>query len=544
MKELTKVLRILLSISFVLIVSCRDNHILNESVEDSDSLLVVSAQTRAVIPYDFDWENIDWMPTPPGQNILVPWAPGPGSLLTTYDLDVLNDHKSTDGWVLIYNSFDPNSTRDLVNPFFVLYNKYRGLIRFYIYFTTPFMVTSKNLCDIISIDRSTVSYYPTTLGYTGTLYQELDKIYDYSRQIQPAPKDGSSPVNTYRWYMCEYELAYDPRIYNDDILLKWNLNYSDVIQYHFGGNYKGSINGTIGSSAKTSNPLSDILNGAVKATGQGIIGLGSEKIIKDIKEDKMGLGTEVALSVFQGFASVATGNYTTFIKGIANMVFGGSSGTTAQSVNLKVGGELTLDGTGTTYGSLPSMGLSFWLPSKNISSGTLGTTPLYNYPLGVIGITSTPQYGPGRYVLEQAEMEDPYDGHIFPYTIVKVYPKQLENKHRLIFNEEVLKIADIRILREDLVYIARTRTIVNGKVVLAGQIIEGNDVPVAEGNDSSCWEYGWFCNEGVLHHKVNGLCARFFIEIRPRNGTPPIILTKTFQAEYDGTDLGKVSDYL
>ena len=539
MKELTKSLCILLSISFILILSCQDNHVLNESGEDNVSTM----QTRAVIPHDFDWENTDWMPTPSGQNILVPWAPGPGSLLTTYDLDVLGDHKSTDGWVLIYNSFDPNSTRDLVNPYFVLYNKYRGLIRFYIYFTTPFMVTSKNLCDIISIDRSTVSYYPTTLGYTGTLYQELDKIYDYSRQIQPAPKDGSSPVNTHRWYMCEYELAYDPRIYNDDILLKWNLNYSDVTQYHFGGSYKGSISGTIGSSAKTSNPLSDILNGATKATGQGIIGLGSEKIIKDIKEDKMGLGAEVALSVFQGFASVATGNYTTFIKGIANMVLGGSSSTTAQPVNLKVGGELTLDGTGITYGSLPSMGLSFWLPSKNISSGTLGTIPLYNYRLGVIGITSTPQYGPGRYVLKQAEMEDPYDGHIFPYTIVKVYPKQLDNKHRLIFNEEVLKIADIQILREDLVYIAKTRDIVDGKVVLAGQIIEGKDVPIAEGNDSSCWEYGWFCHEEVFPYNLNGLCARFFIEIRPHNGTPPIILTKTFQAEYDGTDLGKVSDY-
>lgn len=40
----------------------------------------------------FDWEHVDWMPTPPGQaRIPIPWN-GQGSLVGSYELDVVNDY--------------------------------------------------------------------------------------------------------------------------------------------------------------------------------------------------------------------------------------------------------------------------------------------------------------------------------------------------------------------------------------------------------------------------------------------------------------------
>lgn len=63
--------------------------------------------TRAVPTLYFDWENVDWMPTPAGQSrIPTPWV-GQGSLAGSYDLTIVNDHKASDGWELLYSTFDP-----------------------------------------------------------------------------------------------------------------------------------------------------------------------------------------------------------------------------------------------------------------------------------------------------------------------------------------------------------------------------------------------------------------------------------------------------
>lgn len=87
--------------------------------------------TRAIPTPEFDWENCDWMPTPKGQSpIPSPWV-GQGSIVSVYGIDVVNDRKASDGWLLLYNSFNSTATGPLVNPYFILYNKYRGLMRIF-----------------------------------------------------------------------------------------------------------------------------------------------------------------------------------------------------------------------------------------------------------------------------------------------------------------------------------------------------------------------------------------------------------------------------
>ena len=100
-----------------------------------DNIDMTKTQTRAVPTPLFDWENLDWMPTPSMQSqIPSPWS-GQGSLVGTYGIDIINDRKACDGWELLYNTFDSNVTAPLVNPYFVLYNKYRGIMRIYLYLT-------------------------------------------------------------------------------------------------------------------------------------------------------------------------------------------------------------------------------------------------------------------------------------------------------------------------------------------------------------------------------------------------------------------------
>ena len=80
----------------------------------------------------------------------VPWI-GAGSLSSFYETDILNDYKSFDGWEMLYNAFSSEASSIVNNPFFVLYNKYRGTMRIYLYITTPFVATSSYIQNGISV---------------------------------------------------------------------------------------------------------------------------------------------------------------------------------------------------------------------------------------------------------------------------------------------------------------------------------------------------------------------------------------------------------
>ncbi|MCD8101171.1 MAG: hypothetical protein LUE26_01145, partial [Alistipes sp.] len=73
----------------------------------------------------FDWEDV-YMPTGPGQpRIATPWD-GTGSIVNNYGQEVAEDRKASEGWELLFSTFDPTDSSPLVNPYFILYNKYRG----------------------------------------------------------------------------------------------------------------------------------------------------------------------------------------------------------------------------------------------------------------------------------------------------------------------------------------------------------------------------------------------------------------------------------
>lgn len=147
-KNLTRAAYLYCSIFMsILLMGCKDE-INDEFVND------MNLTTRSQIVPSFDWETIDWMPTPIGQaKIPAPWA-GPGSITSVYGVDIVNDRKASDGWVLLYSTFDENSKSPLVNPYFILYNKYRGIMRIFFYTTTQFVSYSSFIKEGISINSS------------------------------------------------------------------------------------------------------------------------------------------------------------------------------------------------------------------------------------------------------------------------------------------------------------------------------------------------------------------------------------------------------
>lgn len=136
-------------------VSCADGNI--------NEIIINENISRSILPSGFDWESADWMPTPLGQSrIGMPWM-GQGALDLNYGLEIINDYKRSDGWELVYNTFSENSP-PLVNPYFILYNKYRGILRLYYYTTTSFVSNSSYITTEIEIssNRSCILNYLDT----------------------------------------------------------------------------------------------------------------------------------------------------------------------------------------------------------------------------------------------------------------------------------------------------------------------------------------------------------------------------------------------
>lgn len=348
---------------------------------------------RSVTPYSFNWETVNWMPTPPGQTQIPPPWIGQGSLSTTYGLDVVSDHKHSDGWELVYNTFDPNASGPIANPYFMLYNRYRGLMRIYMYTTTPFVAPSTYIVDGLSVisNKST-----SMLNYLGTDMVDASNNQTSFSQIEPAPTDGSQPLATNKWYMFQYEIAYDPQITTmgyQDIQMGWFTNYNSVSQISLGGTLVGTINGTVGAQ---SNALTSALTKAGVVAGTGVLALAGQSFLANnvldaAGDNTIGLPAAAFNAVSQGVTkalSGAAGDVPGAFSGIMSAIFGGSSG--GQTVNLSLNANINLKGTTTTAGSFPSSPTSVYVPGTNITSAAQNYVPLYNSTLGVFNLTTRP----------------------------------------------------------------------------------------------------------------------------------------------------------
>ena len=138
-------------LSLLLFTGCYDEKDMEDFTNKRTLPIFESIVSRRAVPvYEFDWENADWMPTPPQQaKIPSPWI-GQGSIASTFGIEIVNDRKKIDGWELLYNSFNIEES-SLVNPYFILYNKYRGIMRIFFYTTTSFVASSSYIQDGISI---------------------------------------------------------------------------------------------------------------------------------------------------------------------------------------------------------------------------------------------------------------------------------------------------------------------------------------------------------------------------------------------------------
>lgn len=496
---------------------CNDIEVRNLSLSEKQS----SVQTRAIPTQDFDWEAADWMPTPVGQSrIPVPWI-GQGSLVSAYGMDIINDMKASEGWELLYNTFDIDAPGQLVNPYFVLYNKYRGIMRIYLYITTQFVTPSSYIEDGISV----ISTYQTSiLNFLGNEIIDGEVCQKSYSQVQPQPLDGSLPLASNKWYMMQYEMAYDPNISTipySDIQLSWKLNYHNIAQMTIDGQLVGSITGVIGaSSSDTSASIKNFAKGAGVAV---LAGVGKEVILNNTinsntGENRIGLDPSIFKDVLSGISKAVSSSVGGLPGAAIKMLSGifGGTGTKAVPVNFRINTEISLKGETITGGAFPSSPTSFWMPGTNIASNANGYIPLYNKVLGVCNIQGQPILNLRVTMRSYEEPDEPFD----PDRLLTIreetlhLPQSIDFSDYLIFNPEVLKIATVTVEKQELV-------VVDSSLSKARQISINPTGPYMAKYGST---FGDYDNISPLQFAV-----RFMIKVSPLDGTAPSMIVKTYK---------------
>lgn len=175
----------------------------------------------------FDWEHASTMPSEPNvAKVPVPWSEDADRQY----LDALRyDYKKSDGWELVYNTFLTNMT--LNNRLFILYNKYRGVFRRYVYTEVP---------------ENTVVPKQTRFIHDLTVEGEASNLLAFANQnvVDMGQTSGEAilsdpyPYRKGAWYISEFELAY-----NKDLSTRTRLNFFTRMGTVYASAYTGSIAG-------------------------------------------------------------------------------------------------------------------------------------------------------------------------------------------------------------------------------------------------------------------------------------------------------------
>lgn len=503
----------IIAISMMLVLVFASNSCHKEEIQSIEVEKPMTLLTKSIIPEEFDWETADWMPTPSGQaQIPVPWG-NQGSISGFYGPDIVYDYKYVDGWRLMYSTFRDYG-EELNNPYFILYNIYRGTMRIYFYLTDTYIGSSTYLKDAltfsssIGFDSHILNYLPSKIIDTST------EVNTYS-QLQPKMINGGSPLASKRWYMIEYELAYDPNLFSfnsNQAYLYWTLDYVNVSEITLSGQETSEITGTIGGS-------DSFWSDAVNSTAQGTLSVLGIDFLNNVstwnKEQNIGLSDTFLSGLIDGLTSVVNSlgsGLPDFAFSLLNTILGGSTSTQGTAISLKMNTNVKLDGALNSQGALPSTPVDIKIPGTNILPDASGYIPLYDEPLGVF-------YWDGGNVnvdiveyITVSRLEDDIMGTgTYNVYTSRADPRQQHYEDYIIINPAVEEMAEVSIVSiEPLAITASGGSL---RFPLTGTIYESpyeGDDPIVEIED-------------VALHVV--------LKVDPYNGAPESYIMKTFYAD-------------
>ena len=156
--------------------------------------------SKSSLNFVFDWEHAVTMPVKPG----TPAGPMPWSdqAVRNYDPGLRYDFKKSDGWELVFNNF--SDSINFANRIFILYNKYRGLLRYYCYNPTQSNASVNSYQSLINeITLISTANNSNIFNYAGQYIIDLNSNTRNASVIEPWP------ISEGGWYISQFEMAYD-----------------------------------------------------------------------------------------------------------------------------------------------------------------------------------------------------------------------------------------------------------------------------------------------------------------------------------------------
>ncbi|HEX2936562.1 MAG TPA: hypothetical protein VHO72_14495 [Bacteroidales bacterium] len=512
---------------FLLMMGCSEEKL------TTDESVSVKGSKDWLPPYYFNWEDpgLNWMPYPSGNGIAaipLPWN-GQGSLSSTVDPDVLNDRKASDGWVLLYSTFSPTTLT--YNPYFILYNKYRGLMRVFMYVNHTSFGSSSYLKNAIT--QPTNQY--SILNFEGAEVIDVSTKKTKVTKIEPAPIDGSAPFASFKWYMLQYELAYDPNIIASTTAnppqLSFNINSVNISQVNLGGTATGTLKGTIGATGPTD--IFSNITGLIQPLGKGFLGaIGTASLSKyktSENSNSLGLNNDIfkaSLSGMSGLVSTAASSIPGAAYNILSAIVGGNSGGGGQTVSLNLEANISLSGSITENTSLPSTPASFYFPGSMLADAqgnynVQGFVPIYhNKPLGLFNLSNTPTIN-STYTLQNLGNGQYF--HIYEYGVN-------ENSFSIQWNPALLEVANIENLTKEVIVkciVSDMKTDLYYRTGTRDETIQGRPALTGQDMDILYLRNYTFAPMSLNDQEV---LLRISFVVRPKNGAPPVAIVKTFKA--------------
>jgi hypothetical protein len=498
MKHKEKIPMLVAMICMLILTNCSDQvEIVKPKTSDTKPNVSIASKStgtsNARLPYALNWEGIDYMPTPPGVPvILVPWASGASRQFT---IEIANDFRKANGWELLYNTFNTTTLEDRL--YFILYNKYSGLIRMYFYVpANANYISSANIVHKLAIEGAYALNSPI-LNFADQIVIDVTKKSTFAsmaEQWQVAPST---------WYAFQYELAYDNQYSNQNsstFSFIWPIRSTQISQVVLNGTVQGTLKGNIqmpGFDLTLSSVVSNTTGGTINING------GSD----GPKLSDLG---QAFLTGAQGALEKAGSG---IVEGILNGILGKNSSTNTDNVSLKLNAQIKLTG---------SIQQTFLLDSRSFAiSGynqaqTIGFSPEYNEPLGVFYISNKPTINEIIYVTPQTNASGQ---QIEPH---RQYTYQTDpNSYQYIFNPSVLSRATISGIKTEVILYDSygAYQIVGKRENIAGQFYYSGDMVGTDNNMGSI------------------LGVRISFDVVPNDGAPKITIAKTFVANKSTTEI-------
>ncbi|CAM4267853.1 hypothetical protein SAMN06265348_108284 [Pedobacter westerhofensis] len=476
-----------------------------------------------ILPSDLVWTNqyYPWA----SSNILSPFA---GGTSREFPTEYISDNKLSDGWELYSNTFS-STLIDSQKKYFIIYNRFRGLMRIYYYLDNSNFSSTQNIVWELGLNgASDASNNSNILNFEqGELFDNSIKL-AYTTKVQGAKKVQPNGC----WYAEQFELAYDQSLSDQDYsvnVLKFGFYAQNVTNYTFEGTQTGTIDGTIQVPKPASGSFwSSVLNGSLNL-GLSSIGIGGSTALKTIFSSGLGkLKIDQIDSTVLSY--VATSDP---IKGLPKSIFNailgknsGGTGYSTEKVNLKMNTSIKLQGT--SIGSPTGLGTVNTLLSgtQNLYSDDSGIIPLFTKRLGVFNIVGVPS------IVRSSSHENLETKTITTAT----YDLDL-NSFSIIWNPDVINTtptgASIQNIKKEMILIKVTAPVNANEQFYSNEYITDNgEISKAVINNASISYSRPFLTNAPVHWAPNigGYGVRISFDVVPNDQSPKITIIKTVKA--------------